>query len=96
MSLPGNTSFSNYTCKRIYDSLNCIAFAFPAALLRFFRYIFDSRETATGSRLAQVDNDNGAWGCKTMWWCTDVCPKGIPVTKCLGQIKRLIKEKEKG
>jgi succinate dehydrogenase iron-sulfur subunit len=68
----------------------------PAALLRSFRYIFDSRDTATGSRLAQVDNDNGAWGCKTMWWCTDVCPKGIPVTKCLGQIKRLIKEKEKG
>jgi succinate dehydrogenase / fumarate reductase iron-sulfur subunit len=67
----------------------------PAALLRSFRYIFDSRDTATGSRLAQVDNDNGAWGCKTMWWCTDVCPKGIPVTKCLGQIKRLIKEKEK-
>ncbi len=67
----------------------------PAALLRSFRYIFDSRDTATGSRLAQVDNDDGAWGCKTMWWCTDVCPKGIPVTKCLGQIKRLIKEKEK-
>jgi succinate dehydrogenase / fumarate reductase iron-sulfur subunit len=68
----------------------------PAALLRSFRYIFDSRDTATGSRLAHVDNDDGAWGCKTMWWCTDVCPKGIPVTKCLGQIKRLIKEKEKG
>lgn len=68
----------------------------PAALLRSFRYIFDSRDTATGSRLAEVDNEDGVWGCKTMWWCTDVCPKGIPVTKCLGQIKRLIKEKEKG
>jgi succinate dehydrogenase/fumarate reductase-like Fe-S protein len=31
-----------------------------------------------------------------MWWCTEVCPKKIPVTKCIGQIKRLIKEKEKG
>jgi succinate dehydrogenase/fumarate reductase-like Fe-S protein len=30
-----------------------------------------------------------------MWWCTDVCPKGIPVTKCLAQIKRLLKQKEK-
>lgn len=67
----------------------------PAALLRSFRYIFDSRDTATGSRLAQIDNDDGVWGCKTMWWCTDVCPKGIPVTKCLGQIKRLIKKEEK-
>jgi succinate dehydrogenase / fumarate reductase iron-sulfur subunit len=63
----------------------------PAALLRAFRYINDSRDTATGSRLAQLDSDDGAWGCKTMWWCTDVCPKGIPVTKCIGQIKRAIK-----
>lgn len=67
----------------------------PAALLRAFRYIYDSRDTATGSRLAQVNSDDGAWGCKTMWWCTDVCPKGIPVTKCLGQIKRAIKTAEK-
>ena len=64
----------------------------PAALLRSFRYLFDSRDSATGSRLAQMDHPNGVWGCKTMWWCTDVCPKGIPVTKCLGQIKRLIKK----
>jgi succinate dehydrogenase / fumarate reductase iron-sulfur subunit len=65
----------------------------PAALLRAFRYIFDSRDTATDSRLAQVDNRDGVWGCRTMWWCTDVCPKGIPVTKCLGQIKRAIKKR---
>jgi len=67
----------------------------PAALLRSFRYIFDSRDTVTDSRLDQIDNDDGVWGCKTMWWCTEVCPKGIPVTKCLGQIKRLIKRKRK-
>lgn len=67
----------------------------PAALLRAFRYVADSRDSATGSRLAQLDTDDGAWGCKTMWWCMDVCPKGIPVTKCIGQIKRLIKEEEK-
>jgi succinate dehydrogenase / fumarate reductase iron-sulfur subunit len=67
----------------------------PAALLRAFRYINDSRDTATGGRLAQLDNNEGAWGCKTMWWCTDVCPKGIPVTKCIGQIKRAIKQQEK-
>ena len=65
----------------------------PAALLRAFRYIFDSRDTATDSRLAQVDNQDGVWGCRTMWWCTDVCPKEIPVTKCLGQIKRAIKKR---
>lgn len=66
----------------------------PAALLRAFRYIFDSRDTATESRLAQIDNPDGIWGCRTMWWCTEVCPKQIPVTRCLGQIKRLIKQKK--
>jgi succinate dehydrogenase / fumarate reductase iron-sulfur subunit len=67
----------------------------PAALLRGFRYVADSRDTATGSRLAQLDNKDGAWGCKSMWWCTDVCPKAIPITKSIAQIKRLIKEQEK-
>ncbi len=70
-------------------------YAGPAALLRAFRYVYDSRDTATGSRLAGLDSGNGAWGCKTMWWCTDVCPKGIPVTRCIGQIKRAIKQKDK-
>jgi succinate dehydrogenase iron-sulfur subunit len=67
----------------------------PAALLRAFRYIFDSRDKATDSRLEQLDTDDGALGCKTMWWCTEVCPKGIPVTKCIGQIKRAIKDAER-
>jgi succinate dehydrogenase / fumarate reductase iron-sulfur subunit len=67
----------------------------PAALLRAFRYIADARDTATESRLAQIDNKDGIWGCRTMWWCTEVCPKDIPVTKCLGQVKRMIKEREK-
>ena len=67
----------------------------PAALLRAFRYICDSRDITTDERLSQIDNDDGVWGCKSMWWCTDVCPKGIPVTKCLGQIKRLLKQREK-
>lgn len=67
----------------------------PAALLRTFRYVYDSRDTATGSRLAQLDSEDGAWGCKTMWWCTDVCPKGIPVTRCIGQIKRAIRQEKK-
>jgi succinate dehydrogenase / fumarate reductase, iron-sulfur subunit len=70
-------------------------YAGPAALLRAFRYIFDPRDTETEERIKSLDSDDGAWGCRTMWWCTDVCPKGIPVTKCIGQIKRLIKEKDK-
>jgi succinate dehydrogenase / fumarate reductase iron-sulfur subunit len=68
----------------------------PAALLRAFRYIFDSRDSITEARLKKIDDPDGVWGCKTMWWCTEVCPKEIPITKCLGQIKRAVKQKEKG
>ena len=64
----------------------------PAALVRAFRYIFDDRDTNTAGRLAALNLDEGVLGCKTMWWCTEVCPKGIPVTRCIGQIKRAIKE----
>lgn len=68
----------------------------PAALLRAFRYIFDSRDSITEERLERIDTDDGIWGCKTMWRCTEVCPKEIPITKCLGQIKRAVKQKDKG
>jgi succinate dehydrogenase / fumarate reductase iron-sulfur subunit len=66
----------------------------PAALLRAFRYLFDSRDTARGSRLADLDSESGAWGCRMMRWCTDVCPKGIPVTKCITHIKKAIRQQK--
>lgn len=70
------------------------AYLGPSALLRAFRYVFDSRDEAFESRLSQLDAEDGIWGCKTMWWCTEVCPKGIPITQCLGRIKRALKQRE--
>lgn len=71
-------------------------YAGPAALLRAFRYLYDSRDKDTARRLSELDSASGAWGCKTMRWCTDVCPKGIPVTRCLTKIKQAIKQNHKG
>ncbi len=64
----------------------------PAALVRAFRYLFDSRDEASGERIALLDQKDGAWGCQTLWKCTEVCPKQIPVTKLIGQIKKRIYE----
>ena len=64
----------------------------PAALVRAFRYLFDSRDEAAEERIALLDHKDGAWGCQTLWKCTEVCPKKIPVTKQIGQIKRRIHE----
>ena len=64
----------------------------PAALVRSFRYLFDSRDEGSEERIALLDQKDGAWGCQTLWKCTEVCPKEIPVTKEIGQIKRRIYE----
>jgi succinate dehydrogenase / fumarate reductase iron-sulfur subunit len=61
-------------------------------LVRAFRYLFDSRDEASEERIALLDRKEGAWGCQTLWKCTEVCPKEIPVTKQIGQIKKQIYE----
>ena len=66
----------------------------PSALVRAFRYLFDSRDEGAEERIARLDRPEGAWGCKTLWKCTEVCPKGIPITKQIGQIKRRIYERK--
>jgi succinate dehydrogenase / fumarate reductase iron-sulfur subunit len=68
------------------------AYIGPAALVRVFRYLFDSRDEASAERIALLDHQDGAWGCQTKWKCTEVCPKEIPVTKHIGQIKKRIYE----
>lgn len=64
----------------------------PAALVRAFRYLFDSRDEGSQERIQLLDQKEMAWGCQTLWKCTEVCPKEIPVTKQIGQIKKKIYE----
>jgi succinate dehydrogenase / fumarate reductase, iron-sulfur subunit len=64
----------------------------PAALLRAFRMIFDSRDERRAERLKELDNEDGAWGCKNHFECTRVCPKEIPVTKSINLTKREIEK----
>jgi len=71
------------------------AYVGPAALVRAFRYLFDSRDEGSAERIALLDHKDGAWGCRTLWKCTEVCPKEIPVTKQIAQIKRRIVESKK-
>ncbi len=66
------------------------AYVGPAALVRAHRYIFDNRINQMIERLKIMDNPHGAWGCKTYYWCTRVCPKRIQVTKHILEVKRKI------
>ncbi len=64
----------------------------PAPLVQAFRRIFDSRDEEKRERLAQLNNDSGAWGCVNHFECTRACPKEIPVTKCINMIKAEIRK----
>jgi len=66
------------------------AYVGPAALVRAFRYLFDSRDEASEERIGLLELKDGVWSCQTKWKCTEVCPKEIPVTKQIGQIKKHI------
>jgi succinate dehydrogenase / fumarate reductase iron-sulfur subunit len=60
----------------------------PAALLRAFRYLFDSRDAADDPRLDLLNSNDGIWGCKGHGKCTEVCPKEIDVKKRLARTKK--------
>lgn len=64
----------------------------PAPLVWAFRYIFDSRDDQLAERLEAVDTPDGVWACMNHFECTRVCPKEIPVTKCINTIKREIEK----
>jgi succinate dehydrogenase / fumarate reductase iron-sulfur subunit len=67
----------------------------PAALLRAFRYLFDSRDAADKERIRMLDTVNGAWGCKSQHKCTEVCPKEIDVMRAIGRTKKRIYDAKK-
>ncbi len=67
----------------------------PAALLRAFRYLFDSRDGADKERMSHLDSNDGIWGCKGHGKCTEVCPKEIEVRKSLGKIKKRIYDEKR-
>ncbi len=63
----------------------------PAALMWAYRYAFDSRDGQHLDRLEQIDDSNGVWACVNHFECTRVCPKKIPVTKSINELKREVK-----
>ncbi|HEX2864803.1 MAG TPA: succinate dehydrogenase iron-sulfur subunit [Deinococcales bacterium] len=62
----------------------------PAAIVQAHRFIFDSRDTAASARLAVLNQNSGVWRCRTAYNCTEACPRDIPITDVIGQVKRAI------
>jgi succinate dehydrogenase / fumarate reductase iron-sulfur subunit len=62
----------------------------PAAIVNAHRFIFDSRDTAGDDRLEILSDREGVWRCRTTFNCTEACPRGIPVTQAIAEVKRAL------
>ena len=62
----------------------------PAALNKAYRFAMDEREGdgKTQERLETIEQDHGVWRCQTQLSCTNVCPKDIPLTEHIQELKR--------
>ena len=59
----------------------------PAALLKAYRFIADSRDRAAGERIRIVNDHDGAWRCHTIFNCVEACPKEINVTDHIARLR---------
>jgi succinate dehydrogenase / fumarate reductase iron-sulfur subunit len=66
----------------------------PAALLAAYRWIVDSRDEATGERLDELEDPFRLYRCHTIMNCTEACPKDLNPARAIGEIKRLIAERQ--
>ncbi len=65
-------------------------FVGPAAIVNAHRFIFDSRDQGAADRLRILNTRSGVWKCRTIFNCTDACPRGIEVTRAIEQVKRAL------
>jgi succinate dehydrogenase / fumarate reductase iron-sulfur subunit len=62
----------------------------PAGIVQAHRFIFDSRDRATKERLQIMADPDGVWRCRTIYNCTNACPRGIQITRAIGEVKLAI------
>ena len=65
-------------------------FVGPAGLLQAYRFLADSRDTATEERLAKLDDPFSVFRCHGIQNCVNVCPKGLNPTKAIGHIRTML------
>jgi succinate dehydrogenase / fumarate reductase iron-sulfur subunit len=62
----------------------------PAGLLHAYRFLIDTRDTATEERLDDLQDAYSVFRCHGIMNCVDVCPKGLNPTKAIGHIKSML------
>ncbi len=81
-------------CAACMSSCNIAAgdnkFLGPAAINKAYRFAMDDREgdEMAHRRLDILEQEHGVWRCQTQFSCTNVCPKDIPLTEHIQELKR--------
>ena len=65
----------------------------PAAIVNAHRFIFDTRDSGADERLEILSDENGVWRCRTIFNCTDACPRGINITRAILEVSQAITER---
>ena len=65
-------------------------FVGPAGLLQAYRFLADSRDTATAKRLAALEDPFSVFRCRGIMNCVSVCPKGLNPTRAIGKIRTML------
>src|SRR3989339_12552 len=53
----------------------------PAALLKSYRFLADTRDNVPDERLDIIEGESGVWRCHTQFNCVEVCPKKLNPTE---------------
>ncbi|EHN2143008.1 succinate dehydrogenase iron-sulfur subunit SdhB [Salmonella enterica subsp. diarizonae serovar 61:l,v:z35] len=62
----------------------------PAGLLAAYRFLIDSRDTETDSRLEGMSDAFSVFRCHSIMNCVSVCPKGLNPARAIGHIKSML------
>lgn len=79
------------SCPSTWTNENYIG---PAAILRAYRYIYDTRDEGADERMDILDTPDGIWRCHTIFNCIESCPKEINITSHISQLKKKISSRE--
>ena len=97
---------SNEDAEKLFESAKCILCACcttscpstwtnenyigPAAILKAYRFVFDTRDEGAEERMDILDTPDGIWRCHTIFNCIETCPKDINITWHISQLKKKI------
>ena len=65
-------------------------FVGPAGLLQAYRFLADSRDTATEERLADLEDPFSVFRCRGIMNCVNACPRGLNPTRAIGKIRSML------